>query len=149
MPCHTHSTSDHTSIAYFRGRKLRGRTVKVPEAYEGTPCQLPQVLPLHILRLSTGIVTKSTDRVLPNEPAQMDSAVPDDPDCHELEAAEPVKVLEAVAIFDKVTVWGHDQVPAADDTFIKGIEEWIAFAEAIHCGSTIDEGKDNKNRLMK
>jgi len=45
---------------------------------------------------------------------------------------EPVKLLEAMSNFDEIVVWGHDQVPAADDTFVKGVQEWIAFAEAIH-----------------
>jgi ribonuclease H2 subunit C len=37
-----------------------------------------------------------------------------------------------VSSFDDMVVWGHDRVPDSDDTFVKGIEEWISFAEAIH-----------------
>ncbi len=50
----------------------------------------------------------------------------------EEEPPEPVKVLEEVATFGDVIVWGHDRIPNQDDTFVKGIEEWISFAEAIH-----------------
>ena len=50
----------------------------------------------------------------------------------EEEPPEPVKVLEELSTFDEVIVWGHDQVPASEDPFVKGIEEWISFAEAIH-----------------
>lgn len=46
--------------------------------------------------------------------------------------AEPVKILEEIGSFDKVMVWGHEQVPAGDDVFVRGMEEWIGFAEAIH-----------------
>lgn len=59
------------------------------------------------------------------------------------EASEPTRVLEAVATFDEVIVWGHDQVPAADDTFVKGIEEWIGFAEAIN---SVPNGQEPMNK---
>jgi Ribonuclease H2 non-catalytic subunit (Ylr154p-like) len=47
------------------------------------------------------------------------------------EEPESVKILKEEAKFDEIMVWGHDRLPAADDTFVKGIEEWIAFAEAV------------------
>jgi ribonuclease H2 subunit C len=48
------------------------------------------------------------------------------------EKPEPVKILQSTATFNEVMLWGHDMLPAPDDPFVKGIEEWIAFAEAIH-----------------
>lgn len=53
----------------------------------------------------------------------------------EEEAPEPVKLLEEVSRFDDIVVWGHDRVPGSDDPFVKGIEEWISFSEAIHGSS--------------
>jgi Ribonuclease H2 non-catalytic subunit (Ylr154p-like) len=47
------------------------------------------------------------------------------------EQREPVKILKEEAKFDEVTVWGHDRLPAVDDSFVKGIEEWIMFAAAV------------------
>ena len=47
------------------------------------------------------------------------------------EDAEPVKVLEEAASFDEMMVWGHEAVPEGDDPYVKGVEEWIAFAEAV------------------
>lgn len=44
---------------------------------------------------------------------------------------EPVKVLEVQGTFDEMMVWGHEVLPAADDTFVKGVEEWVRFAEAV------------------
>lgn len=87
-------------------------------------------------------MVNSTDRVLPNEPTNTRPAVPEGSDSEDLEderAAESIKILEAVATFDDVTVWGHDQVPSSDDAFVKGIEEWIAFAEAIHSQTVTEE----------
>ena len=43
-----------------------------------------------------------------------------------------MKVLESTASFQEVVVWGHDQVPGTDDAFVRGVEEWVAFAEGIH-----------------
>lgn len=49
----------------------------------------------------------------------------------EQEKPEPVKMLDVAATFDEFVVWGHEVLPASDDTFVKGVEEWIAFAEAV------------------
>lgn len=72
-----------------------------------------------------GLVLKATDQTIiePVPPAEEDE---------EPELPEPVKIVEVVSTFEEVTIWGHDQVPASDDTFVKGVEEWISFAEAIH-----------------
>uniref|UniRef100_A0A093V572 Ribonuclease H2 subunit C n=1 Tax=Talaromyces marneffei PM1 TaxID=1077442 RepID=A0A093V572_TALMA len=89
--------------AYFRGRKLQGRLVQLPEGYE---------------------VASPTNRLVPaaNRNSNMDDELPE----------EPVKILESQATFDSFVVWGHEIPPAADDTFVKGVDEWIKLAEAIH-----------------
>ena len=56
----------------------------------------------------------------------------DDDDDDEPDLPEPVKVVEQVSTFDEMTIWGHDHTPSSDDSFAKGVEEWISFAEAIH-----------------
>ncbi|KAJ5653628.1 hypothetical protein N7490_000631 [Penicillium lividum] len=99
---------DNTHDAYFRGRKLRGRRVAIPEGYQG-------------------IVAVSTDRVLP----QTDKGG-EDVEILENGPEEPVKILETQGTFDEMIVWQHEMLPAADDTFVKGVEEWIRFAETMH-----------------
>lgn len=47
------------------------------------------------------------------------------------ERPEDVKVLEQKGKFDEVVVWGHETVPEDGDEYVKGVEEWIAFAEAV------------------
>lgn len=42
-----------------------------------------------------------------------------------------VELLTVAASFDEMVVWGHEILPASDDTFVKGIEEWIALAETV------------------
>lgn len=49
----------------------------------------------------------------------------------ETEPEEPVTVLEVQGTFDEMMVWGHEILPAADDTFVKGVEEWVRFAETV------------------
>ncbi|GAB1202828.1 hypothetical protein APSETT445_001451 [Aspergillus pseudonomiae] len=49
----------------------------------------------------------------------------------ETEQDEPVKILEKQATFDEYVVWGHELTPAADDSFVKGVEEWLKLAEAV------------------
>lgn len=52
-----------------------------------------------------------------------------------------MKVLDELSTFDEVVVWGHDQLPDQDDPFVRGVEEWIAFAEALHGKTPVQEGK--------
>ncbi|KIX04279.1 uncharacterized protein Z518_05146 [Rhinocladiella mackenziei CBS 650.93] len=56
------------------------------------------------------------------------------------EPPEPVQILEQVSSFDEVIVWGHDRLPALEDPYVKGIEEWISFAQAIH-GKSSHQGQ--------
>ncbi|KAJ5138950.1 Ribonuclease H2 subunit C [Penicillium bovifimosum] len=97
---------DNTQTAYFRGRKLRGRRVALPDGYRG-------------------VVATPTDRVLPSQQADRDAV-------EDAEPEEPVKVLETHGTFDEIVVWGHEALPAADDMFVKGVEEWLQFADAMH-----------------
>ena len=64
------------------------------------------------------------------QPAEAD----DDSDVEEIEpeATKPIKILESTSTFDNTVVWQHDQLPTPDDQFVKGIEEWLGFADAIH-----------------
>lgn len=75
-----------------------------------------------------GVVAMPTDRVLhpkTSRKAELQNGEQDE------EREEPLKILETQATFDEFVVWGHEIVPAADDPFVKGVEEWIKFAEAV------------------
>ena len=94
-----------------------------------------------------GVVVRPTDRVLPRscdrngrETASSGRAPPVDDDEEEgdEDETEPVKMLEEIGSFDEVVVWGHEQVPAEDDVFVRGMEEWIGFAEAMH---SVEDGR--------
>ncbi|KAJ5701780.1 hypothetical protein N7488_009328 [Penicillium malachiteum] len=114
---------DSTQTAHFRGRKLRGRRVAIPEGYEG------------VVAVPTECIMQVPQE---NKP---DSGV--DSDVVEIQPEEPVKVLEMQGTFDEMIVWGHEALPAADDTFVKGVEEWMRFAETMH-GTSIEAINDSK-----
>ncbi|KAH8434819.1 ribonuclease H2 subunit C [Aspergillus melleus] len=96
---------ENLQTAYFRGRKLRGRRVAIPEGYEG-------------------VVAMPTERVLPPTRKEVED--------EEAEPEEPVKIIEKQATFDEFVVWDHEVVPAADDTYVKGVEEWVKLAQVMH-----------------
>lgn len=68
-----------------------------------------------------------TEDVLPS--AQKSNRV--EPDDMQDEPEEPVKVLQKQGAFDELMVWGHESMPAANDPFVKGVEEWVKLAEAV------------------
>ncbi|EON60841.1 hypothetical protein W97_00051 [Coniosporium apollinis CBS 100218] len=106
---------DGKTTAYFRGRKLRGRAVKIPDGYRGT-------------------VLNTTDKLLPQAqiPREPSSSAPEEDEEDDEQPAE-VKVAEEVASFDEIVVWGHDVLPdGTDDPYTRGVAEWIAFAETLH-----------------
>lgn len=47
------------------------------------------------------------------------------------EDALAVGTLEEIAEFEEVIVWDHEAIPSGDDAFVKGMEEWIRFAEVV------------------
>lgn len=65
-------------------------------------------------------MVSKTERVLPK-------AAPVDGD-EEEEQEEDVRVLEEKAGFGEVMVWGHEVVPDGADPYVRGMEEWVAFA---------------------
>lgn len=62
------------------------------------------------------------------------------------EPPEPVRILQEVSTFDEVVVWGHDAVPDADNAFVRGVQDWIGFAEALHGKPPVNEkhGKETE-----
>lgn len=108
--------------SYFRGRKLMGRDVKIPEGYTGAV----------FVKGDTGGTTKRGEKL------EEEDAV---------EEGEEVQALEEVASFDKIVLWGHESLVEGDDAFGKGVEEWIGFAEAVSFVSG-DGGRGGKGMLM-
>jgi ribonuclease H2 subunit C len=113
-----------TLTSYFRGRRLLGTSLFLPRNY-------------------TGIIASSTDKVLPKTYAPIKEG---DSDIEEEEQEEDVKVLEVKGRFEEVVVWGHDAVvDAEEDAFVRGLGEWIAFAESMH-GTNDEKDVDGNDK---
>lgn len=103
------------SHAYFRGRRLHGTTLKLPENY-------------------TGAVVQTTEKTLPQKARRAE-----DDEENEEEQVE-VKIAETLGEFDEVVVWGHGGVvDEKEDVYVRGVREWIEFAEAMHGVDEEDE----------
>ncbi|KAH8651029.1 ribonuclease H2, subunit C [Xylariales sp. PMI_506] len=100
-----------TKTAYFRGRKFHGKTVNLPEGYQGS------------------VVEKGeTKREIPQE-----GEFSIDDDVQELPDAIEIAPLNGKAQFDSFTVWGHESTAdASSDAYVRSIEEWVTFAEQMH-----------------
>jgi ribonuclease H2 subunit C len=102
---------DGTSTAFFRGRKLRGKKLALPEAYQG-------------------LVLQKTDRKAIAKPSMPVPGL----EAEDADAPKEIDtmIMEQHATFSDVMVWDHEAVPGGDDVYVKGMEEWIDFAEAVY-----------------
>lgn len=101
---------DGQKIAYFRGRKLHGQSVKVPQGYRG-------------------IIVEKQEAVKPQ------TARHDEPETVDLDAEEddvPLGALKKRSDFDDMIVWGHESnAEASSDPYVRGVDEWVALAEQV------------------
>lgn len=103
---------DGTSTSFFRGRKLRSKKLVLPVAYEGA------------------ILQKTDKKVVPKPRIPLPGAE-DEMDEDNVPKDIETLVMEQQARFGEIMVWEHEAVPDGDDVYVKGIEEWIGFAEAV------------------
>ncbi|KAI6881130.1 hypothetical protein KC360_g9215 [Hortaea werneckii] len=126
-PAHDDGTAK-LQTAHFRGRKLQGRRIRLPEGYIGRILQKTEE--------EEEVDQHSTrpQREGPESTVRSENADDADEDGNLSRSAAPVKMLETKGTFDSLTIWGHDHAPldGEEDEFARGIGEWIGFAEAIH-----------------
>ncbi|OHE94047.1 ribonuclease H1/H2 small subunit [Colletotrichum orchidophilum] len=105
-------SQDGETVAYFRGRKLHGTTVKLPEQYRG-------------------VVMERSDKV---ETRQLEG------ESEEAEGdLVELGIMDVKAGFDEMAIWGHESsAEAASDPYVRSIEEWLDVAGSIHSYSPED-----------
>ncbi|KAG0632949.1 ribonuclease H2 non-catalytic subunit-domain-containing protein [Tuber brumale] len=109
-----------TKVAHFRGRKLVGKAVSLPEGYSG-----------HVLTVTDEVPKGAIERSKRNRPVE------------EGEEKREVKVFKGLANFDDVVVWGHDIAPEEGGEYVvKGMNEWIELASKIHGFGDGGEGSE-------
>ena len=87
---------------------MKGKEVKVPEGYKGF------------------IVKKSGEK----HEQKVAKQQAEDEEEDEFDE-DQVETISAIGSFDEITLWGHDTGVPEDDSFVKGIGEWISFAETV------------------
>ena len=109
----THSIiTDGNHEAYFRGRKLRGQEIHVPQGYNG------------VIVKDVGKDKAVSPRFESGDMEGSDGYKGD-------EELEETRVLNEVGSFTNILVWNHEDVVDGDNAFLKGLSEWIGFAEAV------------------
>ncbi|KAF6825470.1 ribonuclease H1/H2 small subunit [Colletotrichum plurivorum] len=98
---------DGKHVAYFRGRKLHGKTVKLPENY-------------------TGVVVEKSDKKIETRRPE------DDEDMEDAEPQPELGAMDVKAEFDEIVIWGHEATADSSDPYVRSIEEWLTVAEQIH-----------------
>ncbi|CEJ94873.1 hypothetical protein VHEMI10380 [[Torrubiella] hemipterigena] len=100
--------SDGSKTAYFRGRKLKGSAVGLPETYRGV------------------VLERKADELRQDHARGGD----DDDDMVPLES---VGTMEVTAEFDKVVIWSHEEIPnATADPYVRNLQEWLSVADKIN-----------------
>ena len=110
------SSSTTTSTAYFRGRKLQGKTVKLPAGYRGVV----------VAAASTAASSSSSTETEPVDEQEQQKDAPG-------ESTE----LSVQADFDEVVIWAHEATAdAAADPYVRGMEEWLGLADQVRLHPT-------------
>jgi ribonuclease H2 subunit C len=77
---------------------------------------------------------------LPPQRTQRHADAEEDEDAEEESMPVDVAIAEQVGEFEEVVIWGHGgEVDASQDMFIRGMTEWVGFAESMHCGKEGEE----------
>ena len=124
-----HDHSPKIQTAHFRGRKLQGRRIPLPEGYIG-----------RILQKTAGEEEGEGKQPNRHEATAATAAAEEDEAGEDGKmsgsATVPVRMLETKGTFDALTIWGHEYAPVdgeegEEEGFARGIGEWIGFAEAV------------------
>ena len=94
-----------------------------------------------------GSILQKTDIILPTTTT---SNPLDDPEEQgEQDSIPETKLLQKLATFDKITVYGHEVQPdAQEDVYIKGINEWIGLAGAVSFCLSFSSWRERKGTKM-
>ncbi|KAI9647166.1 hypothetical protein NHQ30_003549 [Ciborinia camelliae] len=119
-------------VTYFRGRRLIGRTLQVPDGWRGV-----------VLKIGEEIMPRERESTVEGGRREDDGENVDEDEDEEEKEIE-TKIVEEEGTFENLTVWGHEcLVDASGDMVVRGMEEWMAWAGAIH-GCEDEPNKENE-----
>lgn len=137
----TEEQADQTKVVHFRGRKLKGIDVDIGNDFVGKFLKyqlvhIPQkrkkktrfekgtnVLPFFFLGC---VIQEGSTRIVTDAAASAD----DDDEGTE-DNTVSIKSWHAVSTFDKVTLWEHEAVPAADNVFTTGLTDFVKLSNLV------------------
>ncbi|KAM3555452.1 hypothetical protein MY1884_005573 [Beauveria asiatica] len=94
---------DNSKEAYFRGRRLKGKTLPLPQSYRGV------------------VLERKADELKKEAPQPCDGEAADDDD---VVAMETVGKMQATGQFDEMVIWSHESMAsAAADPYVRSIED--------------------------
>lgn len=106
----------HLFYLYVERKKIRDRVKRANLTHQQTGAILQKT---NIILANTTTTTTTSDSLEDADEEQQDS-IPE------------TKVLQELATFDQITVYGHEVQPdAQEDVYVKGINEWISLAGAV------------------
>ncbi|KAF3218069.1 hypothetical protein TWF679_001479 [Orbilia oligospora] len=111
----TDPTPVETHTSYFRGRRLVGTKLVVPDGYQGRVLSSPN-------SSSAPLTSNQKREVLYQD---------DDEQSDEADTEESTQWTTS-ASFSDIMVWGHEMVvDGTQDGVVKGIEEWMGMAQIV------------------
>ncbi|KAG6018289.1 hypothetical protein E4U43_005706 [Claviceps pusilla] len=104
------ASSDGNKTAYFRGRKLTAKCLRLPKEYKGAVVQI-----------------KNEDQ------QQKDSLdMSGTKDQADMEPQPAGQDLHITSTFDEICIWTHGSISDSPDQYTKGVKEWLCTAERAH-----------------
>ncbi|KAF3923985.1 hypothetical protein ABW21_db0202661 [Orbilia brochopaga] len=111
------ATPVETHTAYFRGRKLTGTKLVIPEGYQGRVLSPPA----------------STDKPLTGHQKREILIQDDENSGDEDQEIQETAQWASNSIFSEIMVWGHEvPVDGTQDGVVKGIEEWMEISKHLN-----------------
>lgn len=102
---------------HFRGRHLHGTPLALPANYTGAIVHVP---------------SPSSSAAAPSKPISNDFDEEGEGEDRD-EINVDVHTANVLAEFDEFVVWGHaEAVDEGRDAFVRGVKEWVGFAESMH-----------------
>ncbi|KAK1775715.1 ribonuclease H2, subunit C [Copromyces sp. CBS 386.78] len=143
---------DGLKTSYFRGRKLHGKSLPLPPGYKGV---IASKAPKHGQSKQQQQQQNQNQQQQQQQPRRLAHEMSfvmendNEPEVMDLEAAESENgqgsepevggqmqmqmQMQIQAEFEEFVVWGHESLAdAAGDAYVRGVEEWIGFAERVH-----------------
>lgn len=88
-----------------------------------------------------------TDKDLPQAQQQQQDGAMEEDDDEEEEAKVEVKLANTVGEFEEVVIWEHGgEVDRSQSAFVRGLTEWVGFAEAMHVDGDEEEAEKEEKK---